>query len=190
MELHKLGVKVFAEDADTLNLLDLIPVFHRWIQARSLDGMLIDVADYSHVHAGPGILLLAHEGNYGFDEAGHQRGMVYYSKQPIEGSLTERLIAVCQRTLHACRLLEQESTPQGVNFLGNQLQLFANDRLLALNSDETYTVIEPALGELLDKLYPDMDYQLEREADPKERFAITVKSSTPVSVTTLLERLN
>ncbi len=190
MELHKLGVKVFTENADTLNLLDLIPVFHRWIQARSLDGMLIDVADYSHVHAGPGILLLAHEGNYGFDEAGNQRGMVYYSKQPIAGTLTERLIAVCQRVLKACRLLEQESALQGVNFPGNQIQLFANDRLLALNSDETYAALEPALDELLGKLYPDTDYQLERETDPKERFAITVKTANPVSIATLLERLS
>ena len=39
-------------------------MFHRWIQTRAVDGLLIDVADYTHLKDGPQVLLAGHEGNY------------------------------------------------------------------------------------------------------------------------------
>ena len=74
MDLQKIGMKFFAEDGSTIDLVEFIPIFHRWIQNKALSDLLIDVADYSHVHAGPGILLIAHEGNYAVDETGNRRG--------------------------------------------------------------------------------------------------------------------
>ena len=55
MDLHKFGIKLFAADAEPVDMLKLIPIYHRWIQQHALaDDLLIDVADYSHVPAGPG----------------------------------------------------------------------------------------------------------------------------------------
>ena len=53
-----------------MRLDDFIPVFHRWIQKQTVSGhLLIDVHDYSHIHQGPGILLVGHEGNFSIDLA-------------------------------------------------------------------------------------------------------------------------
>jgi hypothetical protein len=190
MDLQKLGFKFFAQDAAGLDLLKLIPVFHRWIQNTALDDVLIDVADYSHVWAGPGVLLIAHEGNYGLDEAGDRRGVVYYSKQSLPGDLAQRLTAACRKSLQAARLLEQEEEfKDSLKLSGNELQFFANDRLLAPNTDDTFAQLEPPLRALLDKLFAGAPYTLERETDPRERFTVNVRAQEPVAVETLLSRL-
>ncbi|MGH8604478.1 MAG: hypothetical protein ACREXR_17360, partial [Gammaproteobacteria bacterium] len=86
--------------------------------------------------------------------------------------------------------LEQEPELQGrAHFLGNELQIFANDKLTAPNTEETLAALAPAIAELLSALNLDSDCRLSRETDPKERFAFTVKSSIPVTVKTLLQRL-
>jgi len=190
MELHKFGFKFFAADADKVDLLALIPVFHRWIQGNALGDILIDVGDYSHVPAGPGIILVAHEGNYGFDENGNRRGVQYYSKQPLQGDLPTRLATVARKTLQAAQLLSQDAELNGtVRVPGNELQFFANDRLVAPNTDEAYAALEPALTAFLDRLYAGVPYSVERERDPRERLGVTVRAQEPVALETLLERL-
>lgn len=190
MNLHKIGVKLYAQEREgTVDLVSLIPAFHRWIQGSVLEGLLIDVADYSHVHHGPGVLIVAHDGNYGYDETGGRRGFVYYAKHPQEGELSERLAEVTRRTLQASRRLSSErDLGANVAFPGEELEIFANDRLQAPNTEETFQALEPALRELLDRLYPE-GYELAREPDPRERFAVRVKAQAPADPDTLLERL-
>ena len=61
MDLQKLNVKFFVEPGSTVPLTDFIDIFHSWIQAT--DGVYHDVADYSHMQAGPGIVLVANDAN-------------------------------------------------------------------------------------------------------------------------------
>lgn len=192
MDLHKAGIKFFAEENGTVELLEFIPIFHRWIQNRMLDQVLIDVADYSHVQAGPGIVLVAHEGNYSIDETGNRRGLAYYSKHEVPGNgFSGRLQKITMDALAACRLIEQDDEINGrMKFPGNELQIFTNDRLLAPNTDETWAALEPAINEFLEKLFAGKDYSLEREPDPGERFQVTIRASEPVSVETLLGRVS
>jgi len=191
MELHRLGIKFLAEEGSTVELVEFIPVFHRWIQNRSLDLLLIDAADYSHVQAGPGIVLVAHEGNFSVDETGHRRGLVYYSKHELPGDMTDRLTTVGKHALTACRMLEEDKDIDGrIKFPGNEIQIFANDRLQAPNTNETRAAFEPSVKDFLGKLYDGSDYSIEQEPDPKERFQITVTTEKPVPVKTLLERIS
>ena len=193
MELHRFGFKIFAAastNGESLDPLALIPVFHRWVQHQALADLLIDVADYSHMHAGPGILLVAHEGNYGYDETGNRWGLVYYNKRPLSGELDGKLATVCRKLLSACHKLEQEPELAGrLRFRGDELQFFTNDRLLAPNSEQTLADLDPALRTLLGTLYPDQTCELVRESDPKERFSVTATVAEAVGVGTLLERL-
>ena len=190
MNLNRIGVKFFLHDADTVALAEYIPIFHRWIQNHSVGGVLVDVADYSHVYAGPGVLLIAHEGNYSMDERGERRGLVYYNKHAGNRSLLDSLASVCETALNACLQLEREPELEGrITFSGHELQLFANDRLSAPNTQETFTAIEPLLAGFLDNLYACADYSVTREPDPRERFSVTVKTLEPVKTNDLLARL-
>ena len=191
MDLHKFGIKFFAADAQGIEILKLIPIYHRWIQEKALDGLLIDVADYSHVPSGPGVMLIAHEGNYALDETGHERGVVYYSKQKLTGELPERLARVAYKALEAARLMSSDADLEGaLRVSGTELQFFANDRLAAPNTDTAYEEIEPAFKRFLDRLYDGAPYTLSREKDPKERLSLRVQVKANVNVDTLLSRLS
>ena len=190
MDLHRIGIKVPIQDGLTLPALDFIQVFHQWIQAHTLPGVLIDVADYSHVHHGPGILLVAHAGNYSVDEIGGWRGLSYYGKHTLPGDLTARLTTVCRLALQACDLLEREPRFAGkLRFNAGELELFANDRLEAPNTAATEAAILPALKALLGKLYPGRDCKILREPDGRERFALKIAGAAPATAAELLKRL-
>ena len=73
---------------------------------------------------------------------------------------------------------------------GNRLQFFANDRLVAPNTDEAYAGIEPSLKLFLDRLYAGAPYTLTRERDPKERLSVRVETDRAVELKTLLGRLS
>jgi len=190
MDLHKLGIKLYAADAQRIDILKLIPIYHRWIQQSALEDLLIDVADYSHVPAGPGVMLIAHEGNYALDETGHERGVAYYSKRRLTGELPERFAQVARKALRAAELLSADAELEGtLRVPGNHLQIFANDRLAAPNTDAAHAELEPALKTFLDRLYDGAPYTLSREGDPKERLAVRVRAQKEVSLQTLLARL-
>ena len=68
-KLQRVALKVFftPQTASTFKTREVIPVFHRWIQTQAVDGLLIDVADYTHLPTGPAVILIAHEGQYSID---------------------------------------------------------------------------------------------------------------------------
>jgi hypothetical protein len=190
MDLHKFGIKFFTVDGDRLDILKLIPMYHRWIQQGALEDLLIDVADYSHVPGGPGVMLIAHEGNYALDETGRERGVLYYSKQQLADELPERFARVASKALKAAQLMSRDAELEGaLKVPGNRLQFFANDRLVAPNTDAAYTELEPALQAFLERLYAGAPYTVTRETDPKERLSVRVQAEKEVALETLLSRL-
>ena len=74
MDLQKLTVKFFTAAPDIVPLTDFIEIFHGWIQAT--DGVYHDIADYSHMQSGPGIVLIAQQANVHIDETGGRRGLL------------------------------------------------------------------------------------------------------------------
>jgi hypothetical protein len=189
-ELHRIGIKFFAEESGPVRLEEFIPVFHHWIQQQALPDTLIDVADYRHVHAGPGTLLIAHEGNYGYDETGNRRGLIYYSKHKCPGNSAALLNGICRKALLACKLIEQAAEMQNrIGFKCNELLIFSNDRIAAPNTEQSYEAFLPALRGLLDRLYPGTEYKVSRETDPRERLTLHIQSSAPAGVDQLLARL-
>ena len=171
MDLYKIGVKIFVGNPEAVNLRDFIAVFQRWIQQKKIaDHQLIDVHDYSHVHNGPGILLVAHEGNFSMDQDGGRLGLYYYRKQPLQGGLETNLKNVFQTALQACKLLESEPELNGIKFRTDEVLVVTNDRLLAPNDAATRARLEPVIAKALGKakLAP-------RSADPRERLAFMVK---------------
>lgn len=193
---HKIDVKLFATEDCSVTPDELIPVFHRWIQTHHLDDLLIDVADYCHVPEGPGVILVAHDAQYGLDQGEGRPGLLYSRRrethESLQGleSLEERLVSVLHAALTAGRKLEAESSLAGrLRFRGDELLLRINDRLLAPNTEETEAVVRPALEALLARLYPGVDFQIEREGEPRDLFTLRIRTERSVPVAMLLGRL-
>lgn len=190
-DLQRIGLKLFAAGGVSIRPRELVPIFHRWIQTRAIpDHLLIDVADYDHVPEGPGVVLVAHEGNFSLDLGYGQMGLAYNRKAPGQGTLAERLRSALRTVLFAARRIEEEPALAGhLRFRGDLLRCFANDRLLAPNSPATLAAFEPALAEVLNDLYAEEGWTIEAEADPRERFGVRVAASRAPDLGTLLGRL-
>jgi hypothetical protein len=188
MELQRINVKFFVERSDGIQMTDFIQIFHTWIQHS--EGEYYDVADYSHVYAGPGILLITHEANISMDEAENRLGLLYNQKQFLQGSNREKVRTVVRSALEYCRRLEGEASVRGkLKFRGNETLFLVNDRLLAPNTEESFHALRPDLEDLARRLYAGADFTLEREMDPTNRFSVQVKTPASFDVTTLLKNL-
>src|SRR5207302_7715723 len=116
-------------------------------QEQAIEGhLLIDVHDYSHIQNGPGILLVAHEGNFSLDMSDDRPGLYYYRKLPTALSATSHMAKVFKSGLAACRLLEKDAK---MKFKMDELLVIANDRLEGPNTEETFnelrTIVQGAL---------------------------------------------
>lgn len=188
MDLQKVNVKFFVGDSNGVPLTAFINIFNSWIQAS--DGDYYDLAEYSHMHAGPGILLIAHEANISMDNTGNRLGLLYNRKRPLQGSNREKLRFIFRSALENCRRIEEELSLQGkLKFLGNEVLVLINDRLLAPNTEETFLAVRPDLEGLARTLYAGAEFTLQRETDPKKRFSVQIKTPVSFEITALLKNL-
>lgn len=188
MELQKLNVKIFAEPPHRAALADFIDVFHGWIQAT--DGIYHDVADYTHMQDGAGVLLVADDANVSIDESENRRGLLFSQKRPLKGSNHEKLVTVVRAALENCRRLEEEPRLKGsIKFTGNELSVAINDRLRAPNTEETFNELRADIAAVAERLFPDAAFSVDRVPDPRKRFAITLRTSRNFDIRTLLENL-
>jgi hypothetical protein len=186
MNLQHVNIKFYVEDPESLKLADFSGIFNSWIQRHLTEDMLVDVADYLHVHNGPGILLIGHEANYSLDNNAGRLGLLYNRKAQLEGSNEDKLIQAARAALSAARILEKEN---GLKFNGREAQLIINDRLLAPNTLETFAALEADLKGLFDRLYKGYSYELNQKPDPRERFTVNVKATASFDVESLLQNL-
>ncbi|MFQ5542568.1 MAG: hypothetical protein ACE5E2_07025, partial [Candidatus Binatia bacterium] len=122
MQLDKIIVKFFVGDSNGVPLTAFINIFHSWIQAS--DGDYYDLAEYSHMHSGPGVLLIAHEANISMDNTGNRLGLLFNRKQPLQGSNKEKLYSIFKSALENCRRIEEEPTLHGkLKFRGEEALL-------------------------------------------------------------------
>lgn len=188
MDLQKIAVKIFAEPTNRTPLVKFIDVFHGWI--RATDGVYHDVADYSHMHAGPGIVLIAPDANLSIDESGNRRGLLFAQKKRLDGSNCEKLVAVLRAALEGCRRLEEDqSLNPPIRFSGSEILIAINDRLEAPNSDDAFKRIKPELDAVARRLFLGAPFSLERDGDPRKRLNVTIATAQKFDVQSVLENL-
>ncbi|NQU12244.1 hypothetical protein HQ590_15725, partial [bacterium] len=162
-------IKLLLTDGRDQDLAAFVAVFHGWIQQQKIpDHLLIDVHDYRHVHQGPGILLVAHEGNFTIDGAAGHLGLTYCRKQPAADGLQ----AAFDSAQTARRLLEAEPRLAGIRFRTDEFLVFSNDRLLAPNTPEARDRLAPAISRTFNNAVVTVAPQT---ADPRERLAFVVR---------------
>jgi hypothetical protein len=190
MQLQHVNVKLLVQNPKDVDLEPLIQVFQNWIQDQANGELLLDVADYRHVDAGPGVVLIGHEGNYSVDNTDNRLGVRYNRKAALDGTNQDRLEQAARAALTACRRLEAEPRMNGkLRFSGNEIEIFINDRLLAPNSDATREAVASDLRALSQKLFRGGEYSISYDHDPRKLFAASLKPAQPFSAADLLQQL-
>lgn len=82
----------------------VVTAFHQWIASRALDEVLIDVADYSHVPGGPGVLLIGNDHNYSAAQRGQELEITCLRKRNTAGQ--NPLLKTLRQLLEVSRLLQ------------------------------------------------------------------------------------
>jgi len=189
MELQRLSVKLFLEQPDDVPLTKFIEVFHGWIQAT--DGVYHDVADYSHMQAGPGIVLVAQDANVSIDETENRRGLLFKQKRYLAGSNHDRLRTVLRSALESCRKLEAEPTLRGkLRFSAGEAAIWINDRLAGTNTKESFQELKSEVESFKKELYGNAEISFERDSDPRKRLHVRIKTSGSLDLNALLTNLN
>lgn len=190
MDLYKIAVKIFAA-SDTFPPGQFLPIFHQWIQNQSVEGhRLIDVADYGHVAAGPGTVLVSSEANFYMDRGDNRLGFLYSRKLPLPGSFGQRLRAIVAETFKAAAKLEQEPRLGGkLKFKTDELLIRLNDRLLAPPSDITVTTVSPDVLSLATLLYGEKPVTIDPKFSAETLVEFRLKASEAPSLATLLGKI-
>jgi len=186
MDLQHLAVKLFAVEPLGYDLNQLGAVFNRWIQARALPELLIDVADYRHVHHGPGVILIAHEAHYSLDHTAGRWGLLYKRKARVDGSPVARLAQAMSAVAKAAHKLEQETT---LRFDTRAWQVSVNDRMLAPNTPETYAALQPVLVAALEPLFGAGAYTMAYAGPGRLRLIVDVDAPAAPNLAALTQRL-
>ena len=187
MNVQHINVKFYLENPEAVNLADFAAVFNTWIQKQRLEELLIDVADYLHVHNGPGIMLIGHEADYSLDNRAGRLGLLYNRKAQLDGTTQEKLAQAVRAALTAAQILEKEN---GLRFNGSEVQVIINDRLLVPNTAETFAALEPEVKAFSDSLFGGTEYTLAVQTDPRERFTVNLRTESSLDVETLLKNLS
>ncbi len=186
MNIQHINLKIYLENPETVHLADYAAIFNTWIQSQRLEELLIDVADYLHVHNGPGIMLIGHEADYSLDHRSGRLGLLYNRKAQLDGTTQEKLAQATRALLIAAQILEKEN---GLKFNGSEVQVIVNDRLLVPNTTESFIAVEPDLKSFFNLLYEGVGYSLTHNNNPRERFTVNVKTPSTFDVDSLLKNL-
>ena len=188
--MDHINVKIYVREPTSIDLRDAIPVFHRWIQDVVLNELVIDVADYRHVPAGPGVILIGDEANYSLDCAFDRLGLLYNRKRPSEGTVMDKLLKAFGSALLACSHLEDEAVFRGkLKFDAGHCEVILNDRLLAPNTEKTWLELKPHYEPFFDGLFGSGRYSMNRFGERRERLRIELNTPRPIDVRSILEVL-
>jgi hypothetical protein len=180
MNFQHVNVKIYTDGEPKTDTRLFIDVFHEWIQQDTLDEMLIDVADYRHVPAGPGVLLVGHEADYAMDNTDGRCGLRYNRKATVSGNNIDRFRQALASAAHACELLELRFASEGaLRFSRQEFELYINDRALAPNTPETCDAFKLELESFLASAFGGNVFTFERQYDPRRLVGATVKFATP-----------
>jgi hypothetical protein len=190
MDSHKIVVKLFVQDDSRLDAHEFVPIFHSWIQQRSVpDHLVIDVSDYAHVHHGPGTLLVTHEANFYTDMGEGRLGLMYARKQPVAGTFSDRVRQAFVATLEGANRLETDPCLAGrIKFKTDEILVSIADRLKAPSTPETFKAVQPELQQFFADAYGS-EVALRQVGTDETPFKVEVITKKTPTIDDLLTRL-
>lgn len=191
MNPQRVACKFFVEPDPTapVELHPCIGLFHRFIQEAVLPGLLIDVADYTHVPEGPGVLLIGHDVDYGLDLGGGRAGLLTTRKRLDGASLTDALGDTLQRGLRAIDAIESDGST-GLRFDPRAVVIQVIDRLAAPNDEGAYAALTDEVAPVLAALYGEKVEMARAHAeDSRKCLALRATAQERESAAVLANRL-
>jgi hypothetical protein len=191
MTPKRLSAKFFTTDPTAaLDLHDFIGTFHKFIQEQSVEGLLIDVADYSHVPDGPGVVLIGHDVDYSMDLSGGRAGLLTLTKRIEDGDLSDQLDRTVRWGLLAMKAIESAGA-SGVEFATDRVQVRIVDRLAGPNSEEGFSQYKAEFEALASRLFGDHVGEVSRADldEPRRMLAVDLVASKSEALDTLIANL-
>ena len=176
-DLYRVCVKIYAPEPEGLADTEFVPIFHDWIRDQVLDLVPIDVADYAHAPAGPGIMLIAHEASFALDRADGRFGLLVQRRIPVEGGAAEAVAITLRQALTVAARLERDPRLAGrLRFDPSLVRVESNDRLRAPNSDAGFAAFESEARAAVLAVSDASDATVARVLnDPRDRLALEVQ---------------
>lgn len=180
MEATKISLKLYARGTVPAEGL-FTATFHDLIQKKELSELMVDVVDYGHVHEGPAVLFVGHEGDYALDLGEGRPGLFYQRKRapaPGDGSFAAHLRDGLRRTLDLAARLEREPRLAGLTFDTGELLVRIADRLRAPNEEATFTAVKGDLESLAARLWGDDATVTYERGDGRGLFAVRLRGAS------------
>ncbi|MFO0618155.1 MAG: hypothetical protein U0414_36520 [Polyangiaceae bacterium] len=172
----KIGVTLFATGAMPEGHA-FIEVFHEWIKRRELDELMIDVADYGHVHGGPSVYFCGHESDYAIVRS-VTPGLFYRRKRAPASALPAARDGLV-RAARVAGKLEREPKLAGLAFDPARFEVSYLDRLHAPNTKDAAVAAEAELRAAIEPIVGRL--RVTRvEGDPRRPLALAVALDAPV----------
>ncbi len=182
--LQRYKLTIFAEPVAAVSAKTIIPVFHKWIREQSIDELLIDVADYTHLPSGPKALLVGHEANLAIEASSDCVGLCYIRKRNVSEQLAQNLISGAKTLVQAAQMLESDSDAMlngNFTFQTDKLVFSANDRLLAPNTPTIAEAIKNILQTFGEQLHGTKSVSITSQiTEGQPSFAITSQNDVPL----------
>ncbi len=171
MNPQKIQIKLFAQENLDASLESYIPIFHRFIREDVIDEMMMDVADYTHVPRGIGVLLVGHSADVAIDQGEGRPGLLFSRKREVPNDAP--LIAdALRRALDIAERLNDDNAVEGpTGFTRNEILIRFPDRLHVQNDEAGFSLVKADLEKALTELAGGQ-YELKREGDPREPLTI------------------
>ena len=190
MELQHINFKIFVENPESIDQEIFTLIFQNWIQDQVCEELLIDVADYLHVDAGPGIVLIGEEADYGMDNTGHRLGLRYNRKTGLARDNSAKLAQALRSTLLAAQRLEADPRMGGkLRFSRHQLEFFINDRAIAPNTPESWEACGGDLEKFFSRALKGTSFDIVRQENPRERFGLIINAAQNFDINGILQNL-
>ena len=190
MTPRRIAAKLYAtpETASSPDLESFIPLFHRFIQRSSVEGLLIDVADYRHVPEGPGVILVGHDVEYAVDATAGRLGLLTTRKRIEEGRLPDLLTDTLRMALVCVRAIEADGST-GLRFETDTVDIHLVDRLAAPNNEASFEALRDAAEPVVRRLYGDVAVTREHADDFRKLTALRVEAQESADIGELIDLL-
>lgn len=177
-----------ADRAAEIPLEPFIQLFHKFIQEQTLLGLLVDVADYAHVPLGPGVILIGHDVDYGFDSTGGKTGLLTTRKHYADDgrSISDVLRDTLGKAVVAIRAIEEDGSA-AVKFDTSRVEVQILDRL-SVKGEGALESLSAEIAPLLHEVFEKVDTAV-ATGDARRPPTLVIQAQQATAAAVLCDRL-